>query len=305
METKSVRASDIADALGAPFLGVDQAVHGIATLGDAVEGTLAFVADPVKYAAPLATALARGAVLLVPAGSVAVPTGQAALIEVENPRGAFAIAVATFFVPSVESGISASASVHPTAQVAGSAHIGDFTVVGPGVVVGDKAEIRHHVVLAANVRVGESALIKSHAVIGEEGFGVDKDPEGNNVRLPHLGSVIIGNHVEVGNFTTVCSGTISPTRVADYTKIDDHVHVSHNVQIGRNVIITACAEISGSVHIGDDVWIGPNASVVQGVTIGARSLVGIGAVVTRNITENEVQFGNPAKRIRDNHPPTE
>ncbi|WP_010204854.1 LpxD N-terminal domain-containing protein [Salinibacterium sp. PAMC 21357] len=305
MDTKSVRVSAIAEALGAPFSGSDQVVNGIATLSDATAGTFAFVADPVKYADSFLAATARGAVLLVPIGTGVSTVGEGALLEVENPRGAFAIAVAKFFVPVIEAGISSTASVHPTAQVSPSAYIGDFTVLGPGVVVGDSAEIRHHAVLAANVRVGEGALIKSHAVIGEEGFGVDKDPDGNNVRLPHLGSVVIGSHVEVGNFTTVCSGTISPTRVGDYTKIDDHVHISHNVQIGRNVIITACAEISGSVKIGDDVWIGPNASIIQGVVIGARSLVGIGAVVTRSIRENEVQFGNPAKRIRDNHRPKE
>jgi UDP-3-O-[3-hydroxymyristoyl] glucosamine N-acyltransferase len=107
--------------------------------------------------------------------------------------------------------------------------------------------------------------------------------------------------VEVGNFTTVCSGTITPTVVGDYTKIDDHVHVAHNCRIGRNVVITACAELSGSITMEDDVWIGPNASLIQGISVGKNALIGIGAVVTKSVPANEVQFGNPARRFRDNN----
>jgi UDP-3-O-[3-hydroxymyristoyl] glucosamine N-acyltransferase len=206
--------------------------------------------------------------------------------------------VRRFFTPAVVPGVAATAVVHPSARVALSASIGEFTVIGPGVVIAENAELRHHVVVGARVRVGAGSLIKSHAVLGEEGFGIEKDENGDNVRIPHSGSVIIGDDVEVGNFTTVCSGTITPTVVGDRTKIDDHVHIAHNVTIGRNVIITACAEVSGSVRIEDDVWIGPNASVIQGLTLGARCLVGMGSVVVRSIPADEVHFGSPARKMR-------
>ena len=161
-------------------------------------------------------------------------------------------------------------------------------------------EIREHVVIGHDVRIGAHALIKSHAVIGEEGFGMERDADGDNIRIPHLGSVVIEDHVEVGNFTTVCSGTIAPTRVGDHTKIDDHVHVAHNCRIGRNVIITACAEISGSVVIEDDAWIGPNASVIQGVTLGRNSLLGIGAVAVKSVPDDEIRIATPARRLGHN-----
>lgn len=292
-------ASEVAARLSATVTGPDRAISGLSPLGKAGERQLAFAGDLVHYAAELEAALEAGAVVLVPADAPPPDVRAGSTIAVDNPRAAFAIAVSAFFAPVVAPGIAATAAVDPTATVDPTAHVGEFTVVGPGVVIGPGTEIRNHVVLAANVRVGSGCLIKSHAVIGEEGFGIDSDAEGNNVRLPHLGSVVLGNSIEVGNFTTVCSGTIAPTEIGDFTKIDDHVHISHNCRIGRNVIVTACAEISGSVTIGDRAWLGPNCSIIQGLTIGADSLVGIGAVVTKSVGASEVHFGNPARKIRD------
>lgn len=289
----------VAARLTATMTGPDRAITGLSPLASAGEGQLAFAGDVLRYAAELEAALSAGAVVLVPIGSPLPDVRAGSTLAVDNPRAAFAIAVSAFFAPVVEPGIATTAVVHPTATIDPTAHLGEFTVVGPGVVVGARTEIRNHVVLAANVRLGSDCLIKSHAVIGEEGFGIDADADGNNVRLPHLGSVVLGDSVEVGNFTTICSGTISPTEVGDFTKVDDHVHISHNCRIGRNVIITACAEVSGSVTIGDRAWLGPNCSVIQGLSIGADSLVGIGAVVTKSVGASEVHFGNPARKIRD------
>lgn len=296
--TESVTSRAIAEALGATHQGDPVDMVGIATIADAGSGQLCFATDPVRYAEQVQAALAAGAVVMMPAGDGDASPGAGAIIAVPNPRAAFAEAVRRFFAPTVESGVAETAVVHPTAQIAPTASIGAFAVIGPGVVIGDHVEVRHHVVISAGVRIGAGSLIKSHAVIGEDGFGIDKDDDGNNVRLPHLGSVVLGEQVEVGSFTTVCSGTIAPTTVGDFTKIDDHVHISHNVQIGRNVIITACAEVSGSVVIEDEVWIGPNASVIQGLTLGARSLIGMASVVVKSVPADDVQFGSPARKVR-------
>ena len=102
--------------------------------------------------------------------------------------------------------------------------------------------------------------------------------------------------MEVGNFCTICRGTIDPTVIRKGTKIDDHCHIAHNVQIGENVIITACAEVSGSVQIDNQSWIGPNASILNGVKIETKALVGIGAVVIRDIETNKHVLGNPARK---------
>ncbi|MBN6190230.1 hypothetical protein JQN58_25595 [Aneurinibacillus sp. BA2021] len=299
MNAPHVTASALAQQLSGELVGTDRSVTGLAPLGEAGEGDLTFVVDPVAAAAAAAKALEAGAVLLAPA-TLPDDARSGTAVLVENPRAAFALAVAEHFARKPVPGIAPTARIDSTAEVHPGAHIGEYTVVRAGAVIADGAEIRDHVVIGHDVRIGAHALIKSHAVIGEEGFGMERDADGDNIRIPHLGSVVIEDHVEVGNFTTVCSGTIAPTRVGDHTKIDDHVHVAHNCRIGRNVIITACAEISGSVVIEDDAWIGPNASVIQGVTLGRNSLLGIGAVAVKSVPDDEIRIGNPARRLGDN-----
>ncbi len=299
MNAPQLTAAVITEQLSAVLAGPDRAVTGLAPLGEAAEGDLTFVVDPVANADAATAALRAGAILLAPSTLPSEGIVGTAIL-VQNARAAFAQAVAAHFARRPIPGIAATARVDPEAQVHPGAHVGEYTVIRAGAVVADGAEIRDHVVIGHDVRIGAYALIKSHAVIGEEGFGMERDADGDNIRIPHVGSVIIEEHVEVGNFTTVCSGTISPTRVGDHTKIDDHVHVAHNCRIGRNVIITACAEISGSVVIDDDAWIGPNASVIQGVTLGRNSLLGIGAVAVKSVPADEIRIGNPARRLGDN-----
>lgn len=309
---RTVTAQTLADEFSAqlvlsPQLGeADLSVSSPAPLADAGALALTFVGDTRKFAEAFARAVSAGAIVLAPIGTTLpeAPEGAeatgGALILVENPRAAFGQAVARHFAPRSEAGVAETARIHPTARVHETAHVGEYTVVRENAVIEAHAEVRDHVVIGRGVVVGEHALVKSQAVVGEEGFGIEKDADGNNFHVPHIGSVRLGAHTEVGNFTTVCSGTIAPTTVGDYTKIDDHVHIAHNCRIGTNVIITACAEISGSVVIEDDVWIGPNASVLQGLSLGKDSLLGIGAVAVKSVPENEVRVGNPAKRLGDN-----
>ncbi|WP_341934948.1 transferase [Microbacterium sp. LWO14-1.2] len=291
----------IAADLSASLIGPDAPITGIAPLDGAALGDLTFVTDVAKYSEALARALASGAIVLAPIDAPETPTAGST-IAVDNPRAAFAQSLTRHFARRPEPGVSPTARVHPEADVHPSAHIGEYTVVRAGARIGASAEIRDHVVVGHDVVIGDRTLVKSHAVIGEEGFGMEKDAAGDNIRIPHVGSVVIGDDAEIGNFTTVCSGTIVPTRIGDHTKVDDHVHVAHNCQIGRNVIVTACAEISGSVTVEDNAWIGPNASIIQGVTLGSNSLLGIGAVALKSVPADEVRVGNPAKKIGTNAP---
>lgn len=295
-----LNAQAVSALLSAPLIGADLAITSAAPLSSAEAGALSFVVDPEKHQAPFTRAMEMGAVILAPLGTLLPEGASGALILTENPRAAFGRVLAEHFVPRPESGIAPTARIHPSATVHETAHIGEYTVVREGAVIHSHAEIRDHVVIGRNVVIGEHALIKSHAVIGEEGFGIERDDAGNNFHLPHIGSAVVGSHAEVGSFTTVCSGTITPTEIGEYTKIDDHVHIAHNCKLGRNVIVTACAEVSGSVTLEDDVWLGPNSSIIQGVTLGKNSLLGIGAVATKGLPANEVWAGNPARRLGDN-----
>lgn len=300
--TSSTSASILAKTLDTTFTGEDVEVVRVSPLGSATNGSLTFANDPVNQERAVAAALAQGATVLVPLDTP-IPTGIAGCaIPVPNPRFAFAFAVTTCLLPPVSPGIAPTARVHPSASVDPSATIGEYSVVRAGASVGAHVEVRDHVVIGADVVIGAHAMVKSHVVIGEEGFGIETDAHGNNFRIPHLGSVRIGEHVEIGAFSTVCAGTMSPTIVGDYTKTDDHVHIAHNAKVGRNVLILAGAKISGSVTVGDGAWVGPNTVTINGVELGRNSQLGLGAVALKSVPENEVRMGNPARRIGDRYP---
>ena len=219
-------------------------------------------------------------------------------ILANNPRLTFARMLSLFFV-DVETGqISAKAVVHEKAIVHPSATIKDYAHVGSGSIIGENCVIEAGVVIGKNVTIGRNCLVKANSVIGQEGFGVEPDELGNNVRIPQIGGVVIGENVMIGSLTTICSGTLEPTSIADHVMIDDHVHVAHNCTIGMNSILTACVEISGSVLVGSNVWIGPNSSIRDGLVIGENAFIGIGSVITKNCDSNGVYVGVPGRKIR-------
>ena len=285
----------IAEALGGRHRGPERVVDGISPLSEPRSGTLSFCVDPVAAAELLTAALSVGAIVLVPPGTAT--TDAATAIEVEHPRGAFAEAVRAHFVARMQAGVHPTAIVDATAIVAATARVGPYTVIGARVRIGDGTDVRAHVVIGDDVTIGDGCLIKSHAVLGEEGLGIDQDADGNPIRIPHLGGVILHDRVEVGSFSTVCAGTITPTVIGAHTKVDDHVHIAHNVHIGERATIVGNAELAGSVRVGDRGWVGPNASVLNGITIGSDTVIGIGAVVVRDVADGETWFGNPARRV--------
>jgi UDP-3-O-[3-hydroxymyristoyl] glucosamine N-acyltransferase len=220
------------------------------------------------------------------------------MILVENPRYAFAQALNAFFTAPREACIAASARISPTASLGRGVGIGAGSIIGDDCVIGDDTQIRHNVIIGERVQIGARCLVKSNSVIGEEGFGFERGPDGKYLRLPHLGSVIIGDDVEIGALNTVCRGTVGPTTIGRGTKTDDHVHIAHNCSIGEDVIITACAELSGSVTVGDRAWLGPNSSIMNGITIEAGTVVGLGAVIGKSTEENGVYPGSHAALLR-------
>ena len=182
----------------------------------------------------------------------------------------------------------------PQADIAQSARIHHTAEIGANTV------IDHGVVIKANVKVGENSYIGPNSVLGHWGFGVVKDENQMNFRLPQIGGVNIGNNVWIGAHNTIASGTLNATVVEDFVNTDDHVHIAHNVEVGSNCIITACAEISGSVKIGQNCWLGPNCSIMNKISIGDGAVIGLGACVLKSVEARAIMVGNPAKRIKRN-----
>lgn len=222
-------------------------------------------------------------------------------IVVGNARLAFARVLGKFFPPPEVDGVSNSAVIHPTARVASSVSIGEHAIIGAGVSIGEGTIVRHHVVVAEGVQIGARCLLKSSSVIGEEGFGFETGEAGEPVRVPHLGSVVIGDDVEIGAGTVIARGTLDATMIGDRVKIDDLVFIAHNVIVGEDTLVIANAEVSGSVHIAKGCWVGPGACIINAVTIGEGALIGMGAVVTKDVEAGVVVAGSPARVLRKRH----
>ena len=147
--------------------------------------------------------------------------------------------------------------------------------------------------------IGKNSIVHSGVVIGTDGFGYYENGK-QFEKVPHFGGVRIGENVEIGANTCIDRGTLDDTYIGDGTKIDNLCHIAHNVQIGKNCLVIACSLLGGSCHLKDNVYIAPGAIVKNQIDISDNSLVGMGAVVIKDIDANQVVAGVPARVMRNN-----
>lgn len=174
-----------------------------------------------------------------------------------------------------------------------------FVRLGNNIEIGNNTIIKSGVIIEDNVIIGENCYIRENSIIGGEDFGIETDIDGSTMRIPHFGGVKIGNNVEIGAGSTVCSGTIEETIVEDYVKVDYSVNIGHNTKIGRGSLICAGALIGGSSVLGNNVFIGMNASVKSKMLIGNNAVVGMGAIVCTYINDKEVFTNEMADKLEN------
>jgi UDP-3-O-[3-hydroxymyristoyl] glucosamine N-acyltransferase len=220
-----------------------------------------------------------------------------AVLLADNPTLVYARVAALFAPPAAgRQGIHPTAWVSSTAEVAASAWIGphctveagavvaERVFVGPHCVIGERAQLGADSRLVAQVSIGQAVrlgcrvLVKPGAVIGSDGFGFANDG-GRWVKVPQLGSVWIGDDVEVGANTAIDRGTLDDTVIEDGVKLDNLIQVGHNVRIGAHSILAGCVGIAGSAHIGRACMLGGGVGVAghldiaDGVQVTGMSLV--------------------------------
>ncbi len=302
---------ELAEALGAELKGGDPGaeVLGIAGLDEVASGQVSYV-QSVRL-------LARGEA--TPALALIAPEECASrekpLLSVANPRLAFARAL-QILAPAAPplQGVHPSAVVGEGVALGEGAAVGALAVVGEGarlgarvqihplasvgrgVEIGDDTVIHPHVALYDGVKLGARVVVHAGSVVGSAGFGYVED-ESQLVHIPHIGTVVIEDEVEIGAGVTIDRATTGATVIGRGTKIDNLVHVAHNVRIGRNCVIAGQAGFSGSVTLGDGVVLAGQTGVADHVTVGRGARAGARAAITRDIPDGVTVLGNPARPL--------
>ena len=281
----------IADEIQARLQGDETCpISGVATLQSAGPGDLSFLANRRYF--PYLSKTRAAAVILAVDDAKACPVNS---LVVDDPYLAYVKAV-RFMYPEtpVRAGVSELASVSgaavvspsayigPNSVIAEGASIGDGAYIGPGsvigkdVVVGRDTRLVANVTLCNQVQIGQRVLLHPGAVIGADGFGLAND-HGKWLKIPQLGSVVIGDDVEIGANTTIDRGAIDNTVIEEGVKIDNQVQIGHNVTVGAHTAIAGCVAVAGSVTIGKHCMIGGlsaisgHISIADNVTITGMS----------------------------------
>jgi UDP-3-O-[3-hydroxymyristoyl] glucosamine N-acyltransferase len=267
-------------------------VESVATLLHADNTQISFLTNP-SYRKQLASSKA-GAVIMSSADAEDCAINA---IVSKNPYAAYAkiaslLSPAEKYSPSIDSAahiavdviINKAVSIAAGVVIESGVTLADSVRIGPGCVLQKNVKIGAHSVLTANVTVmheceiGERNIIHPGVVIGADGFGQAMD-NGNWIKVPQLGGVIIGDDVEIGANTTIDRGAIENTIIEDNVKLDNQIQVAHNVKIGAHTAIAGCTAIAGSTTIGKHcriagmVGIVGHLSIADNVTVTAKSLV--------------------------------
>lgn len=223
------------------------------------------------------------------------------LVKVDNPRLAFTRLLHELFVPP-----NPPPEIHSSAQIGPGAVLGERVAIGPNVVIesdcviGDDSLIEANAVILNGTKIGRNVIIHPGVVLGTPGFGYERQSDGTLIDFPQIAGIVIEDNVEIGANTCIDRGALGDTLIHSGTKIDNLVHISHNVEIGHDCMVPAHATLGGSVTVGDRTWIGLGSTVREKLSIGKDSLVGMGAVVVKNVGDGVVVAGVPAQVLRNN-----
>lgn len=225
-------------------------------------------------------------------------TSGKCFIQVQDPRLVFLRIIDSFFVPPIEYRRHPSATIHEEAKLSEKVYIGAHSYIGK-CTLGNNVVIRENVTIYDNVVIKDNVTIHAGTVVGADGFGYQRKEDGSFEKFPHIGGVLIEDDVEIGANTCIDRGTLGNTHIKKGAKIDNLVHIAHNVTIGEASIVVALSLVGGSTSIGDKSWLAPKVTIRDNVKIGNNTTIGMGAVVTKNVPNDSIWAGAPARPIKD------
>ncbi|MGH7994783.1 MAG: UDP-3-O-(3-hydroxymyristoyl)glucosamine N-acyltransferase [Opitutaceae bacterium] len=291
-----------------------ETIRGIAALDAAQPGDLSFLGNP-RYRAGVVTT--RASVVLLPQDYAGGPGAGQLFVFVDSPSIALArlcSRIERALWPKPAPGIHPAAWVAPGAEIAPDATVGPLCVVEGGARVGARSHLQGQVFLGRDARVGEDCWLmpgavvaaecvlgnrvrlQPGAVVGSDGFGYEF-VGGRHERMPQVGTVVLGDDVEIGANSTLDRARFSRTVVGEGTKIDNLVQVAHNVVIGRHCLICGQAGISGSAVVQDYAVLAGQAGLAGHLTVGRGAKVGAQSGISNDVPAGATVFGSPAQEI--------
>lgn len=299
-----VSVADIAARVGGRVEGDGtHAVVRLASLESGDTASIGFLTSRRHVRAARASAV--GAILVTPALAADAPPGSVRVV-VDDPYLAYARLSQWFgsMLAPVRGGarihpgavvdpratLGAAVDVGPGAVIEADAVIGDRTAigaqctVGAGAAIGPDSRLFPNVTVYAGVTLGARAIVHSGTVIGSDGFGFAPARDGW-IKIEQLGSVRIGDDVEIGANCAIDRGALDDTVIGDGVKIDNLVQVAHNVRIGERTAIAGCVGIAGSAVIGARCQVGGGVGIAGHIEICDGAIIGGFSLVERSVTE--------------------
>lgn len=295
----------------------DRSFNGVSAPDQAKEGTAVFLANPKAFAAGIKSA--AQVVVVHPKmrdRALSEVQDQKTIIICSQVEFAMAKVINEYFLRTPYTNRSLI-GIHPTAVIAPNAKIGDGCRIGPCAVIGanvrlgsqvaigahavieddteigDKTVIHPLVYIGHSTSIGQNCEIMPQTVIGKEGFGYGRDAKGQSHRTPHLGRVVIEDHVDIGSSCTIDRGTFGDTRIGRGTKLDNLIHLGHNCKIGSNCLVTAGFTMAGSSQIGSNFVAGGRSNVTGHISVTDNVQIAGLSAITHSLTEPGQYGGDP------------
>jgi len=235
------------------------------------------------------------------------------LIRVKNPKLSL-IDVIHMFYPEKPN----SETIHPSAVISSNVQLGKNVEIGPHVVIengvtignsvrigsgsfigsnteiGNGSSINANVSIYHDITIGNTCIIDSGTVIGADGYGLISE-KNKHYKIPHIGSVSLGDNVWIGANCSIDRGTLSDTVIGSGSKLDNLIHIAHNVTIGKNCLMAAQVGIAGSTIIEDNVTLAGQVGIIGQITIGRDSIVAAKSAVYQSMEASSFASGIPAR----------
>jgi UDP-3-O-[3-hydroxymyristoyl] glucosamine N-acyltransferase len=286
-------------------------IEGAAGLLEATETDVSFLANNKYINAVYETR--AGAILIGTHVTLAKKT-PAAIIRVARPDLAFArilgviekerksyrggidlhAVVSSRAVIGKDVFVGTGAVISDGAHIKSGAYIGALSYIGKNCQIGSDVFLHPRVTILDDIIIGDRVIMHSGCVLGSDGFGFVTN-SGTHTKIPQIGTITIGNDVEIGSNVSIDRGTTGATTVGSGTKIDNLVHIAHNVKIGMNCLIVAQVGISGSTIVGNNVTLAGQAGIVGHITIGDNAVVAAQSGVIGNVPPGTTVSGYPAR----------